>query len=464
MTDPKNIREAINLTASGHFQTKDMTLFLAVAILFLSMMICECSFAQVRATETTDEEKSRANEPAEQSSSSSDFLGGMWEKTKEVGASTWDGVKDSSADAWDASQELLAEDPKAEDAKTWRKTRPVLVEALSLQEMHEDLPEKRMFGKDQESNTEAINKLLDEVIRILSRSQIPEYRKRTAEFESRIQKAREEIVEYREKRLNAPENALTEKTVTDYNNLIAEKEEEILEYEASLDQLRRQFTSTLQEMGLQLTPEMVDSLTNLTHVTGELYLDLSFVFFQVRKLTQNVEQLLTENGEDLDFAKQYYGLYVILLRVLQYEQTLVINKIKTDFIDGIDKILQELRTRVAETKQKIKAVPDRASQLSNLVTQQEFSIQVAQDYRKELVIYQQDIAKARREVGKDIVLAWETYKTVSVVSELFELIEDSQSMLQALGDLQMPEFRPFENQEIRREYEGITKRLLSAEK
>lgn len=387
-----------------------------------------------------------------------------WGTLKEKSSQAWTDTKDKASAAWQTSQQYLPPNPKAEEARLWQETKPRLEEALSLQEQQEGLPKASWIGNNQQKNQEHINQLLDQIVEVLAVSNIPHFREHVAELHQKIATAKEDILAYREQRDIAPQTALVTKTAGDYERLIQEKEADITRYQQQILDVQLHYAKELTALGLDLDEQTVDLLSKNSHITGDVYVDLSLIFHQVNILLTKIEKLVNETREDLHHAKRYYGLYVILLKTLYYAQEEVERQLQDQYIAGIDVIIDELNRMVEDTKNQMRQFPDRRAQFATLIEQQQFSVKVAQAYRDELVFYRSEINQGKSELNQDIALAWQTYKTVRVVSELSNVINDSQALLEKLGDLQVPKFRPFENVQIEKEYEQITQRLRQREK
>ena len=387
-----------------------------------------------------------------------------WGTITDTSTKLWNDAKDKATEAWQSSQQYMADNPKATEARIWQEAVPNLEEVLSLQEKQDNLPDESWFGDNKIKNQEKINKILDKIVEILSVSNIPNYREQVSDLHKRIAQAKEKIIELRENKDHAPEASLVHKTVDDYARLIEEQESALAKYNQGLVNLQQQYAQELKKIGIDLDDQMLELISKNIHVSGDLYVDLSIIIHQVNILLEKLEVRVNETKEELQHAKRYYGLYVIVLKTLYYAQEEVERRLQDQYIAGIDGIIDELNRIVEDTKNKIQQFPELTTQFFTLIDQQKFSIKVAQAYREELVYYRSEIAKARNDLKKDIALAWQTYKTVRVVGELSNIINQSQALLEKLGHLQVPKFRLFENIKIEQEYESITQRLRLREK
>lgn len=171
----------------------------------------------------------------------------------------WNQVSDSANDWWQRSRELVTE--AAADARRllgdehqdsfeqlWDDSLPRLEAALALEERQGELPERAWFGADQDSNRKAINALLDETVAILSRSPALRQRDQIHALRREIERKRAEIADYRQRRVSAPRESALARTVSDYDRLIAERENDIKWLDAEIARIQRDFARDLRTM------------------------------------------------------------------------------------------------------------------------------------------------------------------------------------------------------------------------
>ena len=90
---------------------------------------------------------------------------------------------------------------------------------------------------------------------------------------------------------------------------------------------------------------------------------------------------------------------------------------------------------------------------------QEFTIEVANVYED---VLRQDKAKTleARGIVKNLhKLAENTLKTVTVSADLVSLMKESQGLYNEVMQLQTPDLVPFENLELKREFEAVTLKM-----
>jgi hypothetical protein len=334
---------------------------------------------------------------------------------------------------------------------------PTLEETLSLEERQASLPESRWFGEDQTSNQAEIDQLLDQAVALLSTSSTQDHRQRIRLLQGEITQARQDIAEYRRQRVSAPMESLVKRTLADYDEAIAERQADIRRYEEELGKVKRQFAEELRSLGLELSDDQLDFL--LTTVIGDNLIDLGILFDNVKAITAQLERLVEESGEDLQSARRYYGLYVILLKSLRQMHLQVELAIANSYIPRIDAIAQRAKELSTQTQSLLKENPDRREILQANLEAQRLTLEAAGIYRQYLDEQGRQITAARTALETDIATAWNTYETVRVSGELVGIVKASRQLLDGLLSRQVPELRPFRNLEMQREFEKLTEQL-----
>jgi len=392
---------------------------------------------------------------------SRESAGDAWSDTQDTAEKLWKDTREGAGSAWDSTRELLEGQDAGSFGEIWNQVLPKLEETLTLQERQDELPESAWLGDDQESNREAINALLDEAVDILSRSDLQRYRERIRVLQARIAEARQDIADDRQRRVSAPESAMVQRTVEDIDRALEARRADIARYEKELAQVRRAFAVDLRVMGVEFSDEQVGLL--LSTVVGDNLVDLGTVFDNVKAITAQLERLVQESGEDLQSARRYYGMYVVLLKSLKQMHLHVEQAIAKRYVPQIDAIITRARELTAETRALQERSPDKAELLAANLSAQQLTIQAAGVYRDYLTDQERQIAAARLELERDIAAAWNTYETVRVSGELVGLVRSSRKLLDGLLDRQVPALRPFQNLEMKREFEKLTAQLRSTE-
>ncbi|MEA3274443.1 MAG: hypothetical protein U9Q81_03950 [Pseudomonadota bacterium] len=384
-----------------------------------------------------------------------------WQRSREATEDAWRDTRESAGEAWQETRELFEHKEQDSFGDVWDRVLPTLKDTLTLQERQSELPESKWLGADQASNREAINELLDEAVDILSTSPVQSYRDRIRVLQVAIAQMKAEIADDRQRRVSAPEESVVKKTVEDYDQAIAERLADIRRYEQELAQIKQELAADLRSMGLDLSDEQLELL--LSTVVGDNLVDLTVVFDNVKAVTAQLEQLVEASGEDLQSARRYYGMYVVLLKSLNQMHLQIEQAIAEQYIPQIDAIIRRAGELSADTKALQQQSPEKRELLAANLEAQQLTIQAADVYRQYLTDQSKQVRKARQALEKDIAAAWNTYETVRVSGELVSLVQSSSRLLDGLLNRQVPALRPFQNLEMKREFEKLTAQLRSAQ-
>jgi hypothetical protein len=390
--------------------------------------------------------------------SAQELESGLWDRSREQASELWEKTKQAAEDTWEHTQTLLQRHgPDNGFSQIWTEIVPKLDATLSLEDRHESLPEHSWLGDDQASNRAEINDLLDESIAILTSSPNHHYRARIRELEANIRTARKEIAENRKRQVAAPVDSTLKKTVADYDAAIQELSTRIMVDENELRIVKREFASELEKLGLNISDEQLDVL--LSTVVGDDLIDIGIAFDNVKALTEQLEKLMVESQEDLDSARRYYGMYTVLLQILERMHQQLRQAVDERYVPQIDAILHKTQKLMLETQALQRRNDENRQVLAANLEAQELTRRAAHLYRDYLIKQSRQVKLARERLGDDIAVARNTYETVKVSGELVALMQSSQRLLKGLLDRQVPVLRAFENLEMKREFERLTLRL-----
>jgi hypothetical protein len=382
----------------------------------------------------------------------------LWQRTRETAGDWWQRSRALAERAVQDARGLTADDQGF--GRVWKDLLPKLDETLTLEERQANLPDSAWFGPDQSSNQSKINDLLDDAVEILSTSPVQRFRERIRNLQGEIERARSEIAGYRQRRVSAPVDSAVQRTVADYDRLIAAREADIRRLGVELQAVKGEFAAAVRSLGVELTDAQVELL--LSTVVGDHMVDLGVLFDNVKSVTAQLEQLVSQSGEDLASARRYYGMYVVLLRALHRMHVQIEESIGELYLPQIDAIIARTQSLMAETRRLQKQSPGKLELLAANLEAQQLTLEAAAVYRQYLSDQAEQVARARAELDKDIAAAWNTFETVRVSGELVGLVRSSQRLLEGLMSRQVPVLRPFENLELRREMEKLTEQLRAA--
>jgi hypothetical protein len=145
-----------------------------------------------------------------------------------------------------------------------------------------------------------------------------------------------------------------------------------------------------------------------------------------------------------------------------HAQDTLIAKIDTNYLPKLDAIARDINAARGRTAELLKAEnrPDQVRALEANREAQKLSDAAAKGYRRYLLQQREQIAAARKRAVHDLRIADNTYETVEASFQLRNLMRDSNASFEAIQKLEAPTFEQiFKNEELRREFENLTRKL-----
>ena len=379
------------------------------------------------------------------------------------------------ADGLRAQEEELEDQlrRKEEDriGRLFEKIVPTLDEARKLVDQHDQLPKRRFlllrpFGDDQESNEAETTQLLDEAIEMLDSSPLRDLWKELHATRKLIRRGHHKLAEYRQRRVSAPrekETGLFDRafisTKEDYDKMIAAEEGEIKASEEIIDGLKDGIVKLLKELHLDIDREGLESL--LSSVSGDDFVSMIALFDNIRQLTGQLQDLTEQSGEALDIAKRYYGMHVVLVKIMDRMQHQFITEIDQEHIPRLQGYTKEAEGNIRQALELIRKEGGDESILRSNIESNELTMRAAKLYTEYLLQNADLIRAENKQIKKNLSTALNTYKTVKLSSDVSRLMKTGRQNFEALMKLQIPPLREFRNEMLRKEYQRMTTELLN---
>lgn len=374
------------------------------------------------------------------------------------------------------AQEEALEDQlrkKEEDriGRLFEKIVPTLDEARKLVDRHDQLPKRRFlllrpFGDDQESNAAETTQLLDEAIEMLDSSPLRDLWKELHSTRKLIRRGHHKLAEYRQRRVSAPREKDTGlfdrafiSTKEDYDKMIAAEEGEIKASEKVIDGLKDGIVKLLKELHLDIDRDGLESL--LSSVSGDDFVSMIALFDNIRQLTGQLQDLTEQSGEALDIAKRYYGMHVVLVKIMDRMQIRFITEIDQEHIPRLQGYTKEAEGNIRQALELIRKEGGDESILRSNIESNELTMRAARLYTEYLLQNADLIRAENKQIKKNLSTALNTYKTVKLSSDVSRLMKTGRQNFEALMKLQIPPLREFRNEMLRKEYQRMTTELLN---
>ena len=323
---------------------------------------------------------------------------------------------------------------------------------------------KPIWTETREDREKKIRDLLDSALGIVTDVPVVESQKKIEALRRNIQDIEDRIVKLREKQLTAPKDALlpgiTADTVDSLDKDIADSRARIDLNKDRIAAAKEEIRDALAKSGITLAPDQLDLLLDGV-LSGDL-VRLVAVFNSAKLIDGQLGRLLAASGENIGAARKYFAMHAALFAILVHAQDSMIAKIDKQYLPKLDAILKDVETARGKTNQLLRAEnrPDQRRALEANRDSQRLAEEAARGYRRYLLQQREQIARARSRAVHDLRIADNTFETVEASFQLRVLMREAATSFEAIQKLEAPTFEQiFRNEELRREFESLTRKL-----
>jgi hypothetical protein len=334
---------------------------------------------------------------------------------------------------------------------------------------------KKLPGKDEflvtplwtetkEDRENKVRALLDSALTIVTDVPVVEVQKKIEGYRRNIRDLEERIVTLKEKQLSAPKDGVLPGVITDtvasLGGDIEDCKRRIEENRANIVSAKGQIQTALAKAGLGLEADQLDLLVD--SVLSSDLVRLAATFHAAKVIDAHLGKLMSGASENTGAARKYFAMHAALFALLVHAQDATIAKIDTQYMTKLDAILKDIAAAKGRTAALLKAEnrPDQQRALEANRESQKLAEDAARGYRRYLTQQREQIAQARSRAAHDLRIADNTFETVEASLELRNLMRDSSASFEAIQKLEAPTFEQiFKNEELRREFENLTRKL-----
>jgi hypothetical protein len=323
---------------------------------------------------------------------------------------------------------------------------------------------KPLWTETREDREKKIRDLLDAAMGIVTEVPVVDVQKKIEGLRKNIRELDDHIVKLREKQLTAPKDGMLPGYITDtVDSLAKDIEDSKKRIEANREEIgkaKEEVLAALNKAGIQLAPEQVDLLIDSV-LAGDL-VRLVAVFNSAKLIDGQLARLMTVSGENIGAARKYFAMHAALFALLVHAQDMLVGKIDKQYLPKLSAIEQDIRTARNKTAELLRAEnrEDQKRVLESNRESQKLADDAAKGYRRYLLQQREQVAKARQRATHDLKIADNTFETVEASFQLRNLMKDSSSSFEAIQKLEAPTFdQIFKNEELRREFENLTRKL-----
>ncbi len=323
---------------------------------------------------------------------------------------------------------------------------------------------KPLWTETKEDREKKIRDLLDAALGIITDVPVVDVQKKIEGLRKNIRELDDRIVKLREKQIGAPKDAMLPGIFTDTVDSLAkdidESKKKIELNREEIGQAKAEVVAALDKAGVKLAPEQVDLLLDSV-LSGDL-IRLVAVFNSAKMIDGQLGKLMIASGENVGAARKYFAMHAALFALLVHSQDLLVAKIDQQYLPKLAAIEQDIKAARVKTADLLRAEnrEDQKRALEANRDSQRLADDAAKGYRKYLLQQREQVAKARQRATHDLRIADNTFETVEASFQLRNLMKDSAASFEALQRLEAPTFdQIFKNEELRREFENLTRKL-----
>ena len=323
---------------------------------------------------------------------------------------------------------------------------------------------KPLWTETKEDREKKIRDLLDAALGIITDVPVVDVQKKIEGLRKNIRELDDRIVKLREKQIGAPKDGVLPGLITDtvdsLGKDIDEAKKKIDLNREEIAKAKGEVTIALDKVGIKLAPEQVDLLLDSV-LSGDL-VRLVAVFNSAKLIDGQLGKLLIASGENIGAARKYFAMHAALFALLVHSQDLLVAKIDQQYLPKLSAIEQDIKAARLKTAELLKAEnrEDQKRALEANRDSQRLADDAARGYRRYLLQQREQVANARRRATHDLRIADNTFETVEASYQLRNLMRDSAASFEALQKLEAPTFdQIFKNEELRREFENLTRKL-----
>jgi hypothetical protein len=344
------------------------------------------------------------------------------------------------------------------------KAHGALETALQLFDQKQDLPANEdlafydYFSRTKESQQQRVDSYLDVAAEALGLSPISRRREKIARIRDLTQQARARIDEYRRLRISAPDSTYNPLNIakSGYDSKIKREEERIKRFEQDVAAEKSELVREFQQIGLTISPENIDVL--LESITGDEFVRLSIIFDNAKNFAVELERLTNETGEDLETAKKYYGVYLMLLHTIDRLQNKFVEKVDNEYYPQLEQYIRQAHENIESARQAIQKGGDRKILEDNIYSN-EITLEAANIYKQSLGQQKYKMGQANEQIKRNILTATNTYNTAVLSKDIASLIAVSRRAFDSISRLTVPDLRPFENVKMKDEFSRLAREI-----
>ena len=321
-----------------------------------------------------------------------------------------------------------------------------------------------LFSETKESSGAHIKDLLDSALGIVTDVPIVDLQKKLEDARKAIRDGDAHMADLNRRKLSAPKEAPLAGYLNDTQDSLAHEietqDKANAGKKAEIATTKAEIGDALAKAGITMSQDQLDLLLDSV-LSGDL-VRLVAVFNSAKLIDEQLGKGIQTGNGDLSAARKFFAMHAALFAMLVHAQDTLIGKIDEVYLPRLKAIGKDVAEARADTKKLLKDQnrEDQKKALEANLKSQEFADEVMAYYRGYLLQQREQLAAARIKAAKDLKIADNTYETVEASFQLKQLIKDAKASFEAIQKLETPGFEQiFQNQELRQEFDNLTRKL-----
>ncbi|WP_372883291.1 hypothetical protein [Psychromonas sp.] len=371
-------------------------------------------------------------------------------------AESWDNAKSQGQALYsEFSKDELSDLPPARKIaiKSWDKVEDRFNDILEVKLDKFLAPESAWLKKTQAQYQRDIDEILNDVYAILNDQLLEDARQDITVIEQLIEDKRKQAAEQKSKAV-----ILIGSDKQDALDQHLSYENEIREYNMIRENLLTAVQDRLSEFGSDLSLAQVEAL--LVRVNSDDILGVTTVFPVIGEIAKTYAEITASSAEDINNAKKYYSMYVVLLELQLHIQERYIDGLKSLYIPRIDDLREKQQSLIITTqKEQLNALEKHRNMYALNLKSQHTTLDAIALYKDNLKKDLTNMSRAHALLFEDYKVAVNTLNTVTMSSQVLNSINDSNQLFDKIMALQAPELVPFNNMQMQKEFSILTEKI-----
>ena len=335
----------------------------------------------------------------------------------------------------------------------WGKLSAWSKRATTLRDEMAGLPDSAWFCSDKKSHRSLIRDKVMNIRELLLSTDAQEIMKQVDALDNRIAEIDQDIHKENSKSVFCPENGA--KRDSALSKLHAKRRNLVFQREDAVRVVLRE----LEALGLKLSGGAAEQC--LFMVDARDLIDAVVVAKSIGIVVENLRKLMVTG--DVAAAKRYFGMYVVMVEVQKACFEIYLDKSRTGewrtTLAQIKVDASEVRQKALVSAQDMSFNEQQRAAFKRNAEVNEATLNAVNAYEKILDQHEAVIQAKADEASKMLLVAENSYRTVSLTDEFLTLIKSNQDSFDALLQLQLPPIEIFNDTALQTEFAALTKRL-----